>query len=292
MALWPALLHLLAADVHKGAVSEAANATSALVALQDLLMPEDRPHVHTLELVADLTRRFADFPAFLVNRIPEVAVDLDDCFVDELAAAADINGVWVLPNVIKSGALRQFELLCERVQIDEIDTIPGGKEGEISQEFKSLLALHDLILVEDLLVVRLGQSHCHHFSVSNYCRIAPAVIKLVHNSRFTNSCIGSKDGDGLVAGLETVLIVFEDINSATAAVDDVHAVADFALVHHYRARYKYQYHKQKLVGEDQKKTNVENTYVTRAEQTPHTRACRRECRSNRETCFGRRARGT
>ena len=45
-------------------------------------MAKDFAHGDVLELVANLARRLADFPALLVDRVPEVAVDLNDSFLD------------------------------------------------------------------------------------------------------------------------------------------------------------------------------------------------------------------
>ena len=120
----PPFEHLLSIYVNQGAVSDAADAASAFEALQDLLMAKYFSHGDVLELVADLTRSLANLPALLVDRVPEVAVDLNDSFLDELAAAANIDRMRVLPNVVQSRIFCQLEFLSHCVEIDEVDSIP------------------------------------------------------------------------------------------------------------------------------------------------------------------------
>ena len=81
-------------------------------------------HGDVLKLVADLSRRLANLPALLVDWVPEVAVDLNDSFLDELAAAANIDRVRVLPNVVQSRIFRQLEFLSHCIKVDEVDAIP------------------------------------------------------------------------------------------------------------------------------------------------------------------------
>ena len=81
-------------------------------------------HGDVLELVADLTRSLANLPALLVDWVPEVAIDLNDSFLDELAAAANIDRMRILPNVVQSRIFCQLELFGHCVEVDEVDAIP------------------------------------------------------------------------------------------------------------------------------------------------------------------------
>ena len=78
-----------------------------------------------LQLVLDLASLLSDLPSLLVDRVTEEAVDLDNCLHNELAPNHNIEGCWLLPNVIDSSALCKLQFLREAVEIDEVDTIPS-----------------------------------------------------------------------------------------------------------------------------------------------------------------------
>ena len=78
-----------------------------------------------LQLVLDLASLLSDLPSLLVDRVTEEAVDLDNCLHDELSSDYNIEGCWLLPNVIDSRALCQLQLFREAVEINKVDTVPS-----------------------------------------------------------------------------------------------------------------------------------------------------------------------
>mmetsp|Transcript_24946 Transcript_24946/g.33410 ORF Transcript_24946/g.33410 Transcript_24946/m.33410 type:complete len:307 (-) Transcript_24946:976-1896(-) len=149
----PPFHHLLSANVDERAVSEAAHATAPFVALEHFFVPENTPLEDALQLVTDCAGILADFPTFFVDGEPEVAVDLNDGLLHQLAPAAHVDSVRVLTDVIHGGSLRQFYFLSHRVQVNEANSVPRVEESQVRQKFKAPLSLHYLVLVKNLLVV-------------------------------------------------------------------------------------------------------------------------------------------
>ena len=92
--------------VDERAVGEAADAASALVSLQDLLMAEDLTAPQALQLVADFTRILPNLPALFVDGEAEVAINLDDSLLNQLSAPHQIDRLRVLPDVVERCAFR------------------------------------------------------------------------------------------------------------------------------------------------------------------------------------------
>ena len=88
-------------------------------------MTEHATLPQVLQLVLDLASLLADLPCLFVYRVAEEAVDLDNCLHDELSSDYNIEGCWLLPNVIDSRALCQLQFLREAVEIDKVDTVPS-----------------------------------------------------------------------------------------------------------------------------------------------------------------------
>ena len=62
----------------------------------------------------------------------------------------------VLTDVVQSRVFCQLELFSHCVQINEVDAIPLLEEGKIRKELVAPLSLHNLVLIQDPLVVSLG----------------------------------------------------------------------------------------------------------------------------------------
>ena len=108
MLLRPAFCNFRAAYIDELAVSQASHSAPALVALDDLFMAEEGTLPEVLQLVADLLGRLAYLPGLLIDRVPEVAVDLNDCLHDKLAFADDVESRWVLTYIIDCSALGEL----------------------------------------------------------------------------------------------------------------------------------------------------------------------------------------
>jgi len=142
-------------------------------------MPKNLTLPQVLKLVTDLACLLPNFPSLQLHRVPEVVVNLNDGLHDQFAFADHINGFWVHSDVVKNLAAFHFNLVGEVVKVDQVNAVPCCKEGEIGKEFEPAHLFHDVVLVQDLLVVFFGQFKSHDVRVGNHCLSSFGLQRLV-----------------------------------------------------------------------------------------------------------------
>ena len=117
------------------------------------------------------------------------------------------------------------------------------EQGQAFEKLSLLSLLHDLVLIEDLLVVGLCENKGNYLCVSHDCRRPPSRVKLINYSCMTNDCVCTKSGDALIAlfifitisrffgHLSLCVLLTENVYATFTTVNDIHAIADGPLVH-------------------------------------------------------------
>ena len=117
------------------------------------------------------------------------------------------------------------------------------EQGQAFEKLSLLCFLHNLVLIEDLLVVGLCENKGNYLCVSHDCRRPPSRVKLINNSCMSNYCVCTKSGNTLIAlfifitircffgHLCLCILLTENVYAALTAVNDIHAIADGPLVH-------------------------------------------------------------
>ena len=89
-----------------------------------------------------------------------------------------------------------------------------------------------LVLLQDFLVIVLGQHKSDNVRVCNDGRTAYPLLKLISHGRLANYCICTDEGNSIVATLRRQVRLFvEDVDTAIPLIYQIHAVANVTLVH-------------------------------------------------------------
>ena len=100
---------------------------------------------------------------------------------------------------------------------------------EVVEPYHPLLIL---VPLQNLLVVAFGEHKCNYVCVCHYSRTSYSGVVVIRNSRLTYDCISAKDSDCPMVIFERWIPLFvEHVDTAGTLINDVHAVANIALVH-------------------------------------------------------------
>ena len=122
-----------------------------------------------------------------------------------------------------------MHIIREIIEIDQTDPVPLIEIRQNSEELKAFLSLHDLMLVERILIVSFVEAQCDHFGMCQYCRSSSRVFESITYTIFTHDCITAEIRDAGKSGVR--ILFFLTIDAAISTHYYVHAVANCSLIH-------------------------------------------------------------